>query len=61
MAVIRIHIATICVGQFELHPGKRLLRDGVQFPDDEGAFGLVVEPERLHLAGFDFNGLGCAI
>ena len=61
MAVIRVHIAAVGVGQFKLNPRKWLLRDGIQFPDDEGALGLVIEAQGLHLAGCDFNRLRGAV
>ena len=56
-----VHIAAVRVGQFELHPGQRLLCDGVQFPDDESALGLVVEAQSLHLASLDLDTLGSSI
>ena len=58
MSVIRIHIAAVCIGQFKLNPGKRLLRDGVQFPDNQGTLSLIVEAERLNFARLDLNALG---
>ena len=61
MAVIRIHIAAVGVGQLKFNAGQRLLRDGIQFSDDEGALGLVIEAQGLHLAGLDLNRLGGSV
>ena len=61
VAVVRVHVGAVRVGQLELNPTERLFRDGIQLFDDEAALPLVVEAERLHLAGLDLDGLGRAV
>ena len=61
MAVVRVHIGAVGVGQEELHPAQRFLCDRIQFFDDDSALLLVIKAEGLHLSGLDLDGFGRAV
>ena len=57
VAVVCVHVGAVRVRQEELHPAEGFFRDRIQLFDHKAALLLVVEAERLHLAGLDLDGL----